>query len=77
MAAQAAADVLALEIEKVRKKVPILFEREDTFFSSIEKRDVNVVSSRDMVVPLEIRPGGKFRHYSPAGEDLGRGRVPN
>ena len=77
MAAQAAADVLALEIEKVRKKVPILFEREDTFFSSIEKRDVNVVSSRDMVVPLEIRPGGKFRHYSPAGGDLGRGGGPN
>lgn len=73
MAAQAAADVLALEIEKVRKKVPVLFEREGTFYSSIEKREVNAVSSRDMVVPLEIRPGGKFRHYSPAGGDLGRG----
>jgi hypothetical protein len=70
------AKVVALELEKVRKKVPTLFEREDMFFSMIEKKNVEKISNRDMRVPLEIRPGGKSRHYNPDGGDLGRGDAP-
>lgn len=74
---QAAADVLALELERVEPKVPTLFEREDTFFSSIEKAtDAEVVSSKDMRIPLELRPGGNFGHYNPDGGTLGRGGAP-
>jgi hypothetical protein len=68
--------VAAVELEKVRKKIPVLFDKEDTFFSQIEKGEVEVISNRDMRIPLEIRPGGRFGHFDPAGGDLGRGEGP-
>lgn len=74
--AQTEAEVLGLELERVRTKVPVLFEREATFFSSIEKKNVEKISRRDMRIPQEIRTGGKFRHYDPGGGDLGRGSAP-
>lgn len=67
------AQVLAAELEKVQSKVPTLFERDCTFFADIEKRPVEVVSKRDMRVPLEIRPGGRFGHFDTDGGSLGRG----
>jgi hypothetical protein len=39
----------------------------------LEKVPVEVVSSRAMRVPLEIYPGGKTRHFSLDGGDMGRG----
>lgn len=69
--------VAALELEKVLPKIRTLFEREDTFFSAIEKAgDVEKVSNRSMRIPLEIRPGGKFQYFNPDGGDLGRGGGP-
>lgn len=69
--------VLANELEAVDKKVPALFDREATFFASIEKAsDVEKVSARDMRVPMEIRPGGRFGHFDPDGGDMGRGDGP-
>jgi len=68
--------VAATELENVRKKIPILFDKEDTFYSQIEKGEVEQISSRDMRIPLEIRPGGRFGHFDPAGGDLGRGEGP-
>ena len=70
--------VVATELEKVddRGAIPVLFEREDTFYSFIEKRPVTVVSERDMRIPLELRPGGKFGHFDADGGDLGRGEGP-
>lgn len=69
--------IVSNELEKVRSKVELLYERDDTFFSTIEKAaDVEVVSSRDMRIPLELRPGGNFGHYNPDGGDLGRGDGP-
>lgn len=76
MAAQAEADVVATELERVLPTVPVLFDREGPFYSAIEKRDVEVISNRQMRGPLEIRPGGKFGFYSPDGGDLGRGSGP-
>lgn len=67
------AQVVAVELEKVNPKVPILFERDDTFYSQIEKKNVEIVSNRDMRIPLKMRPGGKFGHFDPDGGDLGRG----
>lgn len=74
--AQTETQVVAAELERVSPKVPILFERESQFYANIEKRPVEKVSSRDMRVPLEIRPGGLFGYYDPAGGDLGRGEGP-
>ena len=76
MAVVSEAQVVANELERVSPKVPTLFDRDDVFYSAIEKRNVEVVSNRDMRIPLEIEPGGNFGHYDPDGGDLGRGDGP-
>lgn len=76
MAAQAETDVVATEIERVRPKVEAIFEREGPFYAAIEKKDVEVISNRQMRGPLEIKPGGKFRFWNPDGGDMGRGSGP-
>jgi hypothetical protein len=68
--------VSGAELEAVRKKLPLLLERDDTWFSQIEKREVEKVSARDMRVPLELRPGGNFGYFDPEGGDLGLGDGP-
>jgi len=70
------AQVVGTELERVLPNVPTLFDRDDTFYSVLEKRPVEVVSSRDMRIPLELRPGGKSGYYSPDGQDMGRGDMP-
>ena len=69
-------DVAALELEKVSKKLPTAFERDDKFFANIKKRDADVISNRQMRVPIELRPGGSFQYFNADGGDLGRGGAP-
>lgn len=74
MPAQANANVVALQLEKVRDKIPLLYERDDVLLTMIQQRgDVEKVSSRNMRLPLQINPGGKAGSYNPDGGDLGRG----
>lgn len=68
--------VVALELERVIPKIQTLFERDDLFFATIKKRDVEKISNRQMRVPLEIRPGGSFQYFNADGGDLGRGGGP-
>ena len=69
--------VVNAEIERVRQKLPALFDYDDTFYRELEKRgDVEVVSSKDLRIPLEVRPGGKFGHFEPDHGDLGLGGGP-
>ena len=68
--------VTALELERVIPKIRTLFERDDKFYANIKKRDVEVISQRQMRVPLELRPGGSFQYFDPNGGDLGRGGGP-
>ncbi len=68
--------VTAMELERVIPKIRLLFERDDMFYSQIKKRDVEVISSRQMRIPLELRPGGAFQYFNPDGGDLGRGGGP-
>jgi len=68
--------VAGTELEKVLTKVTTVFEREDKFYSSIKKRNVEKISNRQMRVPLELRPGGSFGYFNPNGGDLGRGGGP-
>lgn len=68
--------VSALELERVIPKIRVLFERDDMFYANIKKRDVEVISQRQMRVPLELRPGGSFQYFDPNGGDLGRGGGP-
>src|SRR6201997_238164 len=65
---------IALQLEKVRDKVPLLYERDDVLLSMIQQRgDVEKISSRNMRLPLQVNPGGKAGSYSADGGDLGRG----
>ena len=76
MGAVNAAAVLTTQIEAIDKKLPVMFDRDDTFYSLLEKRPVTVVSNKAMRIPLELRPGGYFGHFDPNGGDLGRGSGP-
>jgi hypothetical protein len=74
MPAQANANVVALQLEKVRDKVPLLYERDDILLTMIQQRgDVEKVSSRNLRLPLQVNPGGKAGSYNADGGDLGRG----
>ncbi len=74
MAPQNNAQTIALQLEKVRDKVPLLYERDDVLLSMIQQRgDVEKVSSRNMRLPLQLVPGGKAGSYNADGGDLGRG----
>lgn len=69
-----AAAVVSLELEKVRKALPVLYGREDKTITLIEKRtDMEVVSARAMRIPIQIRPGGAASQTSFDGAALGRG----
>lgn len=68
------ADTVALQLEKVRERLPLLYEREGTFYAMLTRRgDVEQVSSRNMRVPLQMRPGGKAGQTTFDGGALGRG----
>jgi hypothetical protein len=74
MPAMANSQTIALQLEKVRDKVPLLYERDDVLLSMIQQRgDVEKISSRAMKLPLQVNPGGKAGSYSADGGDLGRG----
>lgn len=71
--AQLNADTLALQLEKVRDKLPLLYEVEDVFFAKVQKKEVMKVSSRNARIPLQVKPGGAMRFVSFDAGDLGRG----
>lgn len=76
MAALSEVEVAGTEMEKVLPKVEVVFESDDMFYAHIKKRNVEVVSYREMRVPMEITPGGNFGYWNPNGGDLGRGGAP-
>lgn len=72
------ASIIATEMEKVLPAVEALYDRDDTFYSSIAKENnVERISGRDMRIPIKLRPGGYFGHFNPDGGDLGRGGGPS
>jgi len=74
MAQMQNAQSVALQLEKVRDKLPLLYERDDILLTMIQQRgDVERVSSPNMRLPLQIRPGGKAGLANMDGGDLGRG----
>jgi hypothetical protein len=53
--------LLELELAKMRYMLPILFEKNTAFYNAIMTDPINKhVVSRNMRVPLQIRPGGKW-----------------
>lgn len=65
---------IALQLEKVRKNVPTAFEQEHVLLDMIDKRgDVIDVSSRNIRLPILMRPGGKGSQGTGDFDDMGRG----
>ncbi len=69
--------VVGTELEKVISKVETVFERDPGFAGQVKKKNVEVVSYRQMRVPLEMNPGGNFLYFNPDGGPLGRGSGPD
>ena len=77
MAQGTVAQTFALQKEKVRPQLALLYQLDDTLWSEIESRsDVEVVSSRPTRIPLELLAGGTFTTNTPDGGDLGLGSAP-
>jgi hypothetical protein len=69
--------VVASELERVLPNIPTLYDYEDNFYSMIEKStEAEVISNRDMRIPLDIRPGGYFGYFDLENGDLGTGDGP-
>jgi len=74
MAAQGNIQTVALQLEKVRDKLPKLYETDKTFWGMIkQKGEADTVSSRFMRIPLQLIPGGIAGGWNPDGGDMGRG----
>lgn len=74
MAAGNFADAVALQLEKVRDKLELLYQTDDTLWKLIEdKTDTLDVSGRSTRIPMEILAGGKFIQGNPGGGDTGLG----
>src|SRR5258708_38387410 len=65
---------VALQLEKVRKTVPTAYEQEHILLDMIDKRgDVIDASTRNIRLPILMRPGGKFSQGTADFDDMGRG----
>lgn len=65
---------VALQLEKVRKKIPTAYEQEHVLLDMIDKRgDVLDASTRNIRLPILIRPGGKGSQGTADFDDMGRG----
>jgi len=76
MATMTESSVINAEIERITPVVSTMYERDNTFFSQVEKRPVEVVNGRDLRIVLDLRPGGKTRQWNSDGGDMGRGGGP-
>lgn len=70
------AQVLGLELESIDDRVETAFEQDGTFYAEIEKRPAEKTSTRDLRIPIKLKPGGRTGHFNPDGGDLGRGDGP-
>ena len=74
MSALGNAQTLGLQLERVRDKVELLYERDDTLWGMLKKEsDVDTVSTRNMRIPIQALAGGVFSQVDPNGGDYGRG----
>jgi hypothetical protein len=67
------AQAVALQLERVRAKVALLYPREHTFADVIQRIENDIVSSRAMRIPVQVFPGSQNAQTTFAGSDLGVG----
>ena len=74
MAQQSAAQVAAVEYERVIDKIEVLYERGDDTIQMITKaNDAVAVSDRAMRIPMQVTAGGKGGYVNLDGGDYGLG----
>lgn len=64
---------VGLQLEKVRDKAYLLYERDDMLFGKIKKLDTDKVSSRPERVPIQVLAGGNLLQFNPDGGDMQQG----
>lgn len=64
---------VALQLERVRAKVALLYPREHTFADVIKRIENDIVSSRAMRIPVQVFSGSQNSQTTFAGSDLGVG----
>lgn len=47
-------DIISAELDKIMKRVPELFERDDVFFSTLKEKNLELVSERTIRVPFKV-----------------------
>lgn len=67
------AQAVALQLERVRAKVALLYPREHTFADLIKRIENDIVSSRAMRIPVQVFSGSQNSQTTFAGSDLGTG----
>lgn len=67
------AQAIAYQLEKVVRKVTDAMQRDSMLFDKIEKRPVEVISSRVLAWALDLVPGTLTRQVDPDGGNAGRG----
>jgi hypothetical protein len=68
------ADVVALQMERVRPKLQELFETSSLASADIKKgSESEQISTRDYRLPLVLANGGDYGTFDPDGGDMGRG----
>jgi hypothetical protein len=71
------ADVVSLQMEKVRKKLSELFETSNVASNLVQRgAETEQISTRDYRIPFIYQRGGKYRTFNPDGGDMGRGSGP-
>lgn len=55
-----ASEIIAIELNRIRPKLLILFDRDDTFYQLLNKRSSELVINREIRIPLEIKPGSEY-----------------
>lgn len=69
------ANAVALQVEKVRPELPLLWSQDDTLLSLIEDKTEGLeqVSTKTYRIPINVSGGGGPRQINPDGGSLGRG----
>ena len=69
------AQTVGLQLEKVRDKAYLLYERDDLLFGRIKKLDTDAVSSRPERVPIQAIEGGNLLQFNPDFGDMQQGSM--
>lgn len=71
------ADVVSLQMEKVRSKLQEIFETSAKASAMVKRTaEVEQISTRDYRIPLVVANGGDYGTFDPDGGDMGRGSGP-